>query len=62
MISADEQTQHSTPSEILSDAGFRMLDEHNKQLETIIADGNLFDLRTAQYQGLLKYVRLSGGK
>jgi len=53
MISAAEQPLHSTPSEILSDAGFRMLDEHNKQLETIIADGNVFALRAAQYQGLL---------
>jgi FkbM family methyltransferase len=45
--------QHDAVAKLLCDSGFRMLDEHNKQLETIIADGNVFALRTAQYQGLL---------
>jgi FkbM family methyltransferase len=41
--------QHDAVTKLLRDAGFSMIDEHKNQLRTIIADGNVFALRTAQF-------------
>jgi hypothetical protein len=41
--------QHDAVTKLLHNANFSMLGEHKNKLETIIEDGNVFALQTAQF-------------
>jgi FkbM family methyltransferase len=45
--------QHDAVAKLLCGAGFKMLDESKGQLRSIVADGNVFGLRTTQFNELM---------
>jgi FkbM family methyltransferase len=51
--------QHDAVAKLLCGAGFKMLDESKGELGSIIADGNVFALRNAQFTDLMSGSRLA---